>query len=180
MKWALIIILACFVLCSLGLDPALADDDKHKVDTDEDESDDDKNEKKGDELTGYIAAVLFGMANVATAIGISARAMSRTARFGKTAKAIAVAVIRLRRCHYILNLSAAGVAMLHWFLSKCGVLSLQKWGMVMAVFIVITGVLVRYRIAPQPLQRRLFQIHTNLYVAMIVLTLVVFGHIMTD
>lgn len=188
MKKTLAILLAILIFSSGILQPAFADKQNHGNEKRESKHhfrEKEDKEKKGHELSGIIAAGFFVAANAAAVIGIVVRVLIRSTVIGQSAKDGASALIRfqqryIRTYHYILNLLAAGVALLHWFLSKCSSLPLQQWGTAMAILWVISGVILKYRLVRQSLHRRLFQIHTSLYLPLALVSLIFLGHILMD
>lgn len=146
---------------------------------------DEAEEQEGDELTGDVAAVLFGLGNANVLLSIVLRALSQAPLTGLTLKDTVLALNRhqqrhLRRFHYILNPLAAGTASLHWYFSKCGTLTFQQWGTALAILLAISGLIIKYRLVPQSLRQRLFQLHTSPLILLTAVALVFFGHIFTD
>jgi hypothetical protein len=213
-RYNLVIILVCFLIHSIVVPPVFADKENNLKDqgrseknsTEEMEAEDKRDkeeereekigeakeekeekekEREGDDFTGDVAAVLFGVGNANVLFGMVLRALSRSTLIGMKLKDTISALNRyqqklLRRCHYILNPLAAATVSLHWYLSYCGVLTFQQWGTALAILLVISGLIIKYRLAPQSLRLRLFQIHTSPFMLLTVVSLVVLGHIFTD
>jgi hypothetical protein len=205
-RYNLVIMLVCFLIHSIVVLPVFADQENNLKDqrtseknsTEEMEAEDNRDkaeereakeekekEREGNDFTGDVAAVLFGVGNANVLFGMVLRALSRSTLIGMKPKDTMSALNRyqqklLRRFHYILNPLAAATVSLHWYLSYCGVLTFQQWGTALAIFLVISGLIIKYRLAPQSLRRRLFQIHTSPLILLTVVALVFLGHIFTD
>jgi hypothetical protein len=153
---------------------------------DDDKNGEKRNEKdKGDEVTGFIAAGLFCLANLSTIFSILSRYATRLP-VGKEAFKNAswsfkrFQQMHLRRYHYLLNIAAIAIASLHWYLSKSAAVYFQQWGMLLTIFLVFSGIMVKYRFAPQLLHRGLFKFHTSLFMSLAAIALVVSGHVLID
>jgi hypothetical protein len=145
-----------------------------------------RNEKeKGDEVTGFIAAGLFGLANLSAIFSILSRNTIRLIGSREAFKNALLAVNRfqqkhLRRFHYLLNIAAIAVASLHWYLSESASVAFQQVGMVLAIFLGFSGIMIKHRLLPQLLHRGLFYLHASLFMAFTALTLLVAGHAFID
>ena len=160
---------------------------RHYSERDDDEKNGkERNEKeKGDEVTGFIAAGLFGFANLSVIFSILSRYATRLLGSREAFKNALLAFNRfqqkhLRRYHYLMNIAAIAIASLHWYLSESASISFQQLGMVLAVFLGFSGIMIKYRLAPQLLHRGLFKFHTSLLMPLAVLALVVGGHVLID
>jgi hypothetical protein len=158
---------------------------------DSERDDDDKNGKgrkekeKGDEVTGFIAAGLFGLANLSTLFSTLSRSLTPFAGGRKSFQKALFVFIRfqqkhLRRYHYLPNIAAITVASLHWYLSECASLSFQQWGMVLVILLGFSGIITKYRLAPKSLHPALFKFHSSILVTLAMSFLVVGGHVFMD
>jgi hypothetical protein len=153
---------------------------------DDDKNGEKRNEKdKGDEVTGLIAAGLFCLANLSAIFSILSRYATRLPVGKEAFKNASLSFKRfqqkhLRRYHYLLNIAAIAIASLHWYLSKSAAVSLQQWGMGLSIFSVFSGIMIKYRLAPQLLHRGLFKFHTSLFMSLAAIALVVSGHVLID
>jgi len=86
----------------------------------------------------------------------------------------------LRKFHYLLNIAAIAVASLHWYLSESPSIAFQQVGMVLAIFLGFSGIMIKYRLLPQLLHRGLFNLHTSLFMAFAALILLMVGHLFID
>jgi hypothetical protein len=205
---ASILLMTCLLLNGIAFFPAFADGEKqdHYKGRDEhysraekerrgghysERDDDDKNRKernekeKGDEVTGFIAAGLFFLANLSSIFGILSRYATRLPVGKEAFKNASLSFNRfqqkhLRRYHYLLNIAAIVIASLHWYLSKSAAVSLHQWGMGLSIFLVFSGIMIKYRLAPQLLHRGLFKFHTSLFMSLAAIALVVSGHVLID
>jgi hypothetical protein len=91
---------------------------------DDDKNGKERNEKeKSDEVTGFITAGLFGLANLSTIFSTLSRSITPLVGGRKSFKNALLVFIRfqqeqLRRYHYLPNIAAIAVASLHWYLSE--------------------------------------------------------------
>ena len=105
-----------------------------------------RNEKEtGDEFTGFVAAGLFGLANLSVIFNILSRYATRLLGSREAFKNAVLAFNRfqqkhLRRYHYLLNIAAIAIASWHWYLSESASISFQQLGMVLAVFLGFSGI----------------------------------------
>lgn len=162
-----------------------AEEREEKLREEKEEKGEEEKEREGDDFTGDVAAMIFGVGNVNVLLSIVLRTLSRSPLIGLTLKDSILALNRyqqrhIRRFHYILNPLAAATVSLHWYLSYCSVLTFQQWGTALAIFLMISGLIIKYRLAPQSLRLRLFQIHTSPLILLTVVALVFLGHIFTD
>jgi len=145
-----------------------------------------RNEKeKGDEITGFVAAGLFGLANLSTIFSTLSRYLIRLHGSREAFKNALLAFNRfqhrhLRKFHYLLNIAAIAVASLHWYLSESPSIAFQQVGMVLAIFLGFSGIMIKYRLLPQLLHRGLFNLHTSLFMAFAALILLMVGHLFID
>ena len=160
---------------------------RHYSERDDDEKNgEERNEKeKGDEVTGFIAAGLFGFANLSVIFSIPSRYATRLLGSREAFKNALLAFNRLQqkhlgRYHYLMNIAAIAIASLHWYLSESGSISFPQLGMVLAVFLGFSGIMIKYRLVPQLFHRGLFKLHTNLIMPLAVLALIVGGHVLID
>jgi hypothetical protein len=158
---------------------------------DSEREDGDKNGKerkeKGDEVTGFIAGGLFGLANLSTLFSALSRSLTPFVGGRKSFQNALFVSIRfqqkhLRRYHYLPNIAAIAVASLHWYLSECASLSfsLQQWGMVLAILLGFSGIITKYRLAPKSLHPAIFKFHSSFLVTLAMSFLVVGGHPLMD
>jgi hypothetical protein len=153
---------------------------------DDDKNEEERNEKdKGDEVTGVIAAGLFCLANLSAIFSILSRYANPLTVGMEAFKNAWLSFNRsqqkhLRRYHYLLNIAAIAIGSLHWYLSKSAAISFQQWGMGLSILLVFSGIMVKYRFAPQLLHRGLFRFHTSLFMSLAAIALVVSGHVLID
>ena len=145
-----------------------------------------RNEKEtGDEFTGFVAAGLFGLANFSVIFNILSRYATRLFGSREAFKNALLAFNRLqqkhlRRYHYLMNIAAIAIASWHWYLSESASISFQQLGMVLAVFLGFSGILIKYRLAPRSLHPAILKFHASILVTLAMSFLVVGGHILID
>ena len=145
-----------------------------------------RNEKEtGDEFTGFVAAGLFGLANLSVIFNILSRYATRLLGSREAFKNAVLAFNRfqqkhLRRYHYPLNIAAIGIASWHWYLSENASISFQQLGVVLAIFLGFLGILIKYRLAPRSLHPAILKFHASILVTLAMSFLVVGGHVLID
>jgi hypothetical protein len=180
---ASIFLMACLLLNGILFFPAFAERDE---DEDEDKNGQEMNKKeKGDEVTGFIAAGLFGLANLPTLFSSLSRSLTPFVGDRKSFKNALSVFIRfqqkyLRRYHYLLNIAAIAVASFHWYLSEHASLSALQFGLVLAIFLGFSGVIIKYRFAPNSFHPAIFKFHASILVTLAMSFLVVGGHLLMD
>lgn len=144
-----------------------------------------ESDDEGDETTGQITAWLLAGANLTVALSIVIRLANRFSPLWPAAKGLLSSFNRLQkkhlmRLHYYLNPVIIGVALWHWFESRCQSTSLPEWGLFLMVVAMATGVLVKFKLCPGGLRKSLYQLHTQplLFIALILMLTV--GHTIVD
>ena len=144
--------------------------------------DKERNEKeKGDEVTGFVAASLFVLANLSAIFSILYRYALRLLGRRESIKNAFLTLNRfqqkhLRRFHYFLNIAAIAVASLHWYLSEFASFAFQQLGLILTIFLCFSGIIIKYRLLPQLLHRGIFNLHTSLFISLAALILLAAGH----
>lgn len=110
-----------------------------------------ENDDEGNETTGQIAAWLLAGANLTVALSILIKWTNRFFPVWPEVKSLLSNFNRfqkkhLMRLHYYLNPVIMGVALWHWFESRCKSTSLPEWGILLMVFIMMTGVLMKFKL----------------------------------
>jgi len=144
-----------------------------------------QNKDEGNELTGQLAAWIFGAANITVGFGLLSRILIR--RFQEKNQF----VDRIRRfnrfqkrhllpVHYFLNPVALLLATTHFSLSACRSSALPEWGL--AIMAVITGIgaMVKFKKSPQGLRKYVYKLHTNPFPLFLLLTVLLIGHQLVD
>ncbi len=138
----------------------------------------------GNEATGETAAWLFAVANVPAVVGFAARGMLKRTRSNPSRKKWADLYTfnkkRLMPIHYVGNLSALGIALWHFVLSRCRSTSLPEWTLALLVGFALLGVLMKLRLGSQSLIKTARTLHTNPVVVAALFLLLWVGHQMVD
>jgi hypothetical protein len=144
-----------------------------------------ESDDEGNETTGQIAAWLLAGANLTVALSIVIRWANRFSPLWPAAKGFLSSFNRLQkkhllRVHYYLNPVIMGVALWHWFESRCQSTSLPEWGLFLMVVAMATGILVKFKLCPGGLRKYIYQMHTQpLFFITLILMLTV-GHTIVD
>ncbi len=145
-----------------------------------------RNEKeKGDEVTGFISAGLFGLANLSAIFNILSRYAIRLLGSKESFKSALLGFNRfqhkhLQRYHYPLNVAALATASLHWYLSEYSSISFQQLGTVLAIFLGFSGILIKYGLAPRSLHPAIYKFHASILATLAMSFLVVGGHALIE
>jgi hypothetical protein len=144
-----------------------------------------QNKDEGNELTGQLAAWIFGTANITVGFGLLSRILirrfqgknqfvDRIRRFNRFQKRLLLPV------HYFLNPLALLLAITHFSLSACRSSALPEWGL--AIMAVITGIgaMVKFKKSPQGLRKYVYKLHTNPFPLFLLLTVLLIGHQLVD
>jgi hypothetical protein len=139
---------------------------------------------KGNEFTGEVTAWIFAVANLPVLLSLLVRAIynaamarnlkDRLKRFNQAQKKYFMPF------HYFLNPLALLIAFIHFSLSHCRSSSLPEWGVAVMASLVLTGMLVKFKVSPRSIRRSVYKIHTNpLSIGLLVIILMV-GHSIVD
>ena len=142
-------------------------------------------EDEGNETTGQIAAWLLAGANLTVALSIVIRLANRFSPLWPAAKGLLSRFNRLQkkhlmRLHYYLNPVIIGVALWHWFESRCQSTSLPEWGLFLMVVAMATGILVKFKLCPGGLRKFLYQLHTQPLIFIALILMLTVGHTIVD
>ncbi len=84
------------------------------------------------------------------------------------------------RFHYVLNPLILAIALLHWTLSRCASTSLPEWGLFTMGVMVALGIILKFKLCPQKLLRRVYKAHTQPILVLIMVAMLVIGHFSVD
>ncbi len=140
---------------------------------------------KGNETTGQLVAWSLAVANLPVVISLAVRAIRRFAplqpevknyiwKFNSNQKKL------LMRFHYVLNPLILAIALLHWSLSKCTSTSLPEWGLFIMSVIVGLGIVLRFKLCPKTMLRRVYSTHTQPALILILTSVLLIGHLSLD
>jgi hypothetical protein len=144
-----------------------------------------QNDDEGNETTGQIAAWLLAGANLTVALSILIKWTNRFFPSWPKLKSLLSNFNQfqkkhLMRLHYYLNLVIMGVALWHWVESRCKSTSLPEWGILLMAFIMMTGVLMKFKLCPSVLRKRVYQLHTQPLIFIALILMLTVGHTIVD
>ncbi|SFM97138.1 hypothetical protein [Thermodesulforhabdus norvegica] len=141
-------------------------------------------EDHGNEATGETAAWLFAIANIPAVLALTARHMLKRSRSSTSRKKWADFYTfnrrRLMPIHYVGNLSALGIALWHFVLSRCRSTSLPEWALALLLGFALLGLLMKFRLGFPSLIKTARTLHTSPAVVVILFMLLWVGHQMLD
>ena len=140
---------------------------------------------KGNEATGQVVAWSLAAANLTVLISLSIRAIRRFAPISREVKNSlwklnSLQKKHLMRFHFLMNPLILAIALLHWSLSRCASTSLPEWGLIIMSIIVGLGILLKFKLCPKTLLRRVYSVHTHPVLALIFVSMLVIGHLAFD
>lgn len=155
--------------------------DSHKFKASANELRDDE----GNELTGEFAAWLFAMANLPVLFGLLYRSVNRfgslTENTKKRLKNFKTAQKKyLMPFHYLINIIALLLAIMHFNLSNCRSSSLPELGLALMACIVVVGIMLKMNVTPKGVRGFIFKIHTNPLTIGLVVSVLLVGHRIVD
>lgn len=138
----------------------------------------------GNETTGQMAAWLFAVANFPAAGTLLTRWFLRAKTSGNSQKTVGKLYIWVKKYlmpfHYVFNPVAIIIALIHFKLSWCRSTNLPEWALLLVSVLGLTGIVIKFRLIPQPLIPRLRAIHTHPIVVVVVFGLLYLGHQFLD
>ncbi|WP_372677169.1 hypothetical protein [Desulfosarcina sp.] len=140
---------------------------------------------EGNETAGQMAAWLLAAANLPVVLSMLIR---WTNKFVPMVNGLKDALTRfnrlqkkhLMRLHYFINPIVLGVALWHWLSSRCRSTALPEWGFIVMVALIALGLIVKFKLSPKPLRKRVYRLHTQplLFLAMVMVLTI--GHLIVD
>lgn len=188
MRRRIVLFTVVFVLAAMASVTALADHHEEKdhgfFKEQKEHSSGGSYKDHGNEKTGLMAAWLFAVANFPAAGALLTRRFLRTKTSGNSQKTVGKIYTWLKKdlmpFHYVLNPVAIVMALIHFKLSWCRSTSLPEWAVLLVSILGLTGIVIKFRLIPQPLIPRLRAIHTHPVVAVVVFGLLFLGHQFLD
>lgn len=186
-SFALLLLLMSFVVCSSN---AIADD-HHKYKSkkhDHDKYTELKHEihdDEGNETTGEVAAWLFALANLPVLFGLLYRSINRFASLTDNAKITLKTFKKAQKkylmpLHYLMNIIALFLAIIHFSLSNCRSSSLPELGLGLMACIVVVGVMLKMNVTPRGVKKIFYKIHTSPLTIGLVVCVLLVGHSIVD
>ena len=144
-------------------------------------------ENEGDEFTGQISGWLFGIACLPVVFNLTARLISRRVSLHPRLKELLEWFTRKNKKYFMpfhtyLSILALVVASLHLLISSCPN-PLPEWGLIIAGILVVTGLIIKLRIASKlspKLPKGIYQFHASLVVSGILGFVLLAGHVFMD
>jgi|GEM_PF-1238966 hypothetical protein len=186
------ILFAFLVICmsfAFNSSLAIADDYHHKskknYSHESKELSHEIHDNDGNEITGELSAWLFALANLPVLFGLLYRSINRfgslTDKSKTTLKTLKKAQKKyLMPLHYIVNIIALLLAIIHFSLSNCRSSSLPEWGLALMACIVVVGIILKMNITPKGVRKTFYKIHTNPLTIGLVVTVLLIGHSIVD
>jgi len=84
------------------------------------------------------------------------------------------------KLHYLLNPIILALALLHYSLSRCRSTALPEWGLLGIALMVSLGIVMKLRLCPNSLLKRIYKVHTQPVAVLFVISLLVIGHMIVD
>jgi hypothetical protein len=144
-----------------------------------------ESDDEGNETTGQIAAWLLAGANLTVALSIVIRWTNRFFPLWPKVKSFLSNFNRfqkkhLMRLHYCLNPVIMGVALWHWFESRCKSTALPEWAIFLMALVIVTGVLVKFKLCLPGLRKSIHQVHTQPVIFITLILILTVGHMIVD
>jgi hypothetical protein len=141
-------------------------------------------ESDGNEFTGLTSGLLFWISSLPIIFRLTTRLINRRVSLRPRLQGLfewftQVNNKYLMQFHTYLSILALALAVVHFIFSSCPLNPLPEWGLIMAGILVVTGLIVKLRIAPK-LKNRIYQFHTSLVVTGILLSVLLAGHVLMD
>lgn len=137
-------------------------------------------DKKGNEATGMVAAILLVVANVTVLLSLilkgikrlfplSAGARNSISGFNNAQKRY------LRKLHYILNPIAICIAVLHFHLSTCRSI-LPDLALFLFIVISVLGIISKFQLSPKSMHKAVYGLHCSSIIFISLILLLAIGH----
>ncbi|MCE5242247.1 MAG: hypothetical protein ABFD98_14750 [Syntrophobacteraceae bacterium] len=140
---------------------------------------------KGNETTGQIVAWGLVAANLTVALSLLLKGIRKClppgtdaakslSRFNSTQKKY------LMQFHYVLNPLILLLAVLHWKLSRCASTALPEWGLAAMGAVVFLGLVLKFKLCPGNILSKVHKAHTQPVLLLVMISMLVFGHLVMD
>jgi hypothetical protein len=144
-------------------------------------------ENEGNGFSGQAAGWLFGISCVPVALSLTTRFINRKATLPSSMKGSLERFARANKkylmpFHTYLGIMGMILGVFHLIFSSCSN-PLPEWGLIIAGILVISGLMIKYRIAAKLFPRfvkRIYQFHSSLVVTGILVSVLLAGHILMD
>ncbi len=157
----------------------------HIENEDQDRAHSRQKDDEGNETAGQMAAWLLAAANLTVVLSLLIKWINR---FKSLDSGIKTALLKFNRSqkkllmpiHYWLNPLVFIILLWHWGASCCRSTALPEWGFIILVIIMGIGILLKFKLSPKFLRKGIYQIHTQPYALIALVTLVTIGHFLMD
>jgi hypothetical protein len=144
-------------------------------------------ENEGNSFTGQAAGWLFGISSLPVAFCLSTRLINRQSFFPSIVKQSLGRFTPINKrilmpFHTYFGILGLIFGIFHLFFSSCPN-PLPEWGLVIAGVLVLTGLMIKFRIAAKLFPRfvkKIYQFHVSLVVSGILIFVLLAGHILMD
>jgi hypothetical protein len=142
-------------------------------------------EHGGGKGSGVITAWLFGIANFPVVLSILLKACGKIMPQNSNHKETVGRINRrqkryLMKLHYWLNPVAVGVAIIHFFSTKCEATAIPEIGMGVMLLVCILGIMVMLQWSPASMKKIIFRFHTSSISLLAIISILLIGHSMVD
>ena len=142
-------------------------------------------DNEGNETAGQIAAWLLFAANLPVIISIVIKGANRFIPLSANIKGYLTRFNRFQKkhlmfFHYYLNPVILGVACWHYISSRCISTSLPEWGLLFIVTFITCGILIKFKLCPKAIRKRVYQIHTQPVIFISMILVLTVGHLIVD
>jgi hypothetical protein len=135
----------------------------------------------GDEFTGEVTAWLFCASMIPVGLDLLFRFLLRLGFLGEASKRFINRINCVQKkflmpLHTYLSTMALGLGILHLTLSSCVLNPLPEIGLYVSGFLVITGLLIKWKVVPKSTFKVLYKFHTSLIVLAFLYVILIAGH----
>jgi hypothetical protein len=135
----------------------------------------------GDEFTGEATAWLFGASMIPVGLDLIFRFLLRLGFLGEASQGFIKRINCTQKkylmpLHTYLSILALGFGILHLTRSSCALNPLPEIGLYVSGALVVTGLLIKWKVVPKSIFIVLYKLHTSLIVSGVLLVILVAGH----
>lgn len=144
-----------------------------------------RQDNEGNEFTGISAAWMMAAANITILLSFLTKGITR---FFSSPSEFHAMILQFNRSqkkylmpfHCVLNIIGLLLALIHFFLSKCGSSVLPEWGLMIMTIMTVIGVSMKLNLPPKSIKKIIYQIHTNYFIVALFFVCLLIGHQMID
>jgi hypothetical protein len=136
--------------------------------------------EKGNGATGGIAALLLVLANVTVLLSLIIKGLNSLFSLSPETRTSISAFNKaqkryLRGMHYILNPTAIGVAVVHFYLSSCRSM-LPDMTLILFLFVGVLGLILKFKLSPKSMYKAVYGLHCSSVTFVALIFLLAIGH----